>query len=102
MPDNEKSIVRALQVAAYVVIVAWGIREASHILSVVLISLLLTYVILPLPKWLRSRFRFHKSAAIVLTLAFVATLYLVVTVALVEAGFHMREKLPIYVEHFQI
>ncbi len=102
MAENERSIVRVLQVAAYVVIVAWGIREASQILSVILISLLLTYVILPFPKWLGGRFHLHKSAAIVLTLTFVATLYLVVTVALVEAGFHMREKLPIYLEHFQI
>lgn len=102
MPEDEKSIVRVLQVAAYVVVVAWGMREASHILSVVLISLLLSYVILPFPKWLTGRFHLHKSAAIVLTLAFIASLYLVVTVALVEAGFHMREKLPIYLEHFQI
>ncbi len=100
MPGNAQSTIRVLQTTAYVVIVAWGIKEASHILSVVLISLLLTFVILPLPKWLRSRFRLRKSVAIVLTVAIIATLYLVVAVALAEAGFHLREKLPIYAEQY--
>ena len=33
MPGNDKSTMRVLQAAAYVVIVAWGIKAASHILS---------------------------------------------------------------------
>jgi predicted PurR-regulated permease PerM len=100
VPGNAQSTIRVLQTAAYVVIVAWGIKEASHILSVVLISLLLTFVILPLPKWLTSRCRVRKSVAIVLTVAIIATLYVVVAVGLAEAGFHLREKLPIYAEQF--
>ena len=63
---------RLLQSAAYVVVVAWGIKSASHLLSVVLIALLLTYVILPFPKWLMRRFGLRKSLAIILTVAFVA------------------------------
>jgi predicted PurR-regulated permease PerM len=86
VPGNAQSTIRVLQTAAYVVIVAWGIKEASHILSVVLISLLLTFVILPLPKWLTSRCRVRKSVAIVLTVAIIATLYVVVAVGLAEAG----------------
>jgi hypothetical protein len=39
----------------------WGIKVASQLLSVVLTVLLLTYVILPFPKWLMHRFRLHKA-----------------------------------------
>ena len=100
MPGNAQSTMRVLQTAAYVVIVAWGIKEASHILSVVLISLLLTFVILPLPKWLTSRFRIRKTVAIVLTVAVIATLYVVVAAGLAEASFQLRDKLPIYAGQF--
>lgn len=92
---------RLLQAAAYVVVVAWGIKSASHLLSVVLIALLLTYVILPFPKWLMYRFGLRKSLAIVLTVGFVLTIYLVISVALVEAAFQLRERLPIYEEHLR-
>ena len=92
---------RLLQAAAYVVVVAWGIKAASHPLSVVLIALLLTYVILPFPKWLIRRFHLPKSLAIVLTVAFVAAIYLVISVAVIEAVFQLREKLPIYEEHLR-
>ena len=101
MPGNDQSAIRVLQAAAYVVVVAWGIKAASHILSVIFIALLLTYVILPFPKWLMRRFHFPKGLAIPLTLAFVATIYLVVSVALIEASFQLREKMPMYVEHFR-
>lgn len=100
MSGNAQSTMRVLQTAAYIVIVAWGIRAASHVISVVLISLLLAFVILPLPKWLTSRFRVRKSVAIVLTVAIIAALYVVVAVGLADTGFRLREKLPIYAEQF--
>jgi predicted PurR-regulated permease PerM len=78
-----------------------GGSKPRPLLSVVLIALLLTYVILPFPKWLIHRFHFRKGPAIALTVAFVAAIHLVVTVALVEAGFHLRERLPMYEEHFR-
>ena len=93
---------RYLQVAAYIVIVAWGIRTASHMLSVILIALLLTYAILPFPKWLMRRFRLRKTLAIVFTVAFVATIYLLVSGALLEAALQLRAKLPIYEQHIGI
>jgi predicted PurR-regulated permease PerM len=92
---------RLLQAAAYVVVVAWGIMTASHPLSIILIALLLSYVVLPFPKWLMRRFSVPKGAAIALTVAFVATVYLVVAVALVEASFQLREKLPLYEDHIR-
>ena len=93
MPSRQR---RFLQSAAYAVIVAWGIRAASHILSVILIALLLAYVIRPLPDWLMHRFRLRKSLALVLTAVFVAIFYLATSVVLIEAGFQLRTKLPIY------
>lgn len=42
MPGNDQSTMRVLQAAAYVVVVAWGIKTASHILSIIFIALLLT------------------------------------------------------------
>ena len=57
---------RLLQAAAYVVLVAWGIKAASHVLSIILIALLLTYAILPFPQWLMHRFHFRKSLVVVL------------------------------------
>lgn len=91
---------RLLQVAAYVVIVAWGIRAGSEILSIVLLSMLLAYAYLPLPKWLMHRFHLRKGVAISLGLAFVALLYLILSVGLFEASFKVRERLPIYSQHF--
>ena len=93
------SPLRLLQVAAYVVIVAWGIRTASEILSIVLLSMLLAYAYLPLPKWLMHRFHLRKGVAISLGLAFVALLYLILSVGLFEVSFKMRERLPVYEQH---
>ena len=98
---NDSGPVRLLHVAAYIVIVAWGIRSVSDILSVVLISLLLAYALVPVPKWLMKRFRLRKLSAIVLTVCFVVALYLVVSVALVEASYQMKAKLPIYEAHLR-
>ena len=94
-----ESPLRLLEVSAYVVIVAWGIRAASEILSVVLLSLFWAFVYLPLPKWLIRRFHLRKDVAISLGVVFVALLYLLFSVGLFVAGFKMRERLPIYEEH---
>ena len=93
------SPLRVLEVSAYVVIVAWGIRAASEILSVVLLSLFFAFVYLPLPKWLIRRFHLRKGAAISLGVAFLALLHVILSVGLFDAGFRMRERLPIYEEH---
>jgi predicted PurR-regulated permease PerM len=95
----EGSPLRVLEVSAYVVIVAWGIREASEILSVVLLALLLAFAYLPLPKWLMRRFHLRRGAAVSLGVAFLAALYMIFSVALLETGFKMRERLPIYEEN---
>ena len=43
--------------------VAYGIRAASHLLSLLLLSRLLTYAVLPLARWLVQRFHFGTMLA---------------------------------------
>jgi AI-2 transport protein TqsA len=93
--------VRALIIAACVVIVAVGIKAAAHVLSIILISLLMTYIILPVPQWLMRRFRIPKGLAITITVISVILMYSAITLALVEAGLEMKHKLPIYEEHMR-
>ena len=52
MGTDDHSTIQTLMIAVCVVIVAWGIRTTSHVLSIVLLSLLLAYAILPFPLWL--------------------------------------------------
>jgi predicted PurR-regulated permease PerM len=99
MPERGSSSLRVLQTAAYVVIVAFGIWAASHVLSVLLLALLVTYSVLPFPKWLMHRFGVRKSLAIVLTVVFMVVLHVVISAALIEAGLQLREKWPVYAEH---
>jgi AI-2 transport protein TqsA len=89
---------RVLQAAAYVVLVAWGIRETSHILNLVLIALLAAYVFLPFPQWLMHRFRLRQSLAITLTAILWAGIWIVTSFALFEAGHRLMAELPIYEE----
>lgn len=95
LPSRQQHL---LQVAAYFSIVAWGIRTASHILSVVLLALLVAYILLPFPRWLMHRFRLRKSLAIVLTAVLVIAFEVATTVVLIEAGSQLQAKLPIYEE----
>lgn len=99
MRGNDLSTTSFLQAAAYIVIVAWGIRTASHILVLFLISVLLAYAMLPLPSWLRRRFKLRKNAAVGLALAIMGIAYLVVSLLLVETAVRMKERLPTYEEH---
>ena len=87
---------KALKIAACVVIVAFGIRTASHILSLLLLSLLLAYAILPLARWLVQRFHFPTGAALLCTVLLVVAFDCVVTFGLVKAGGQMTTKLPVY------
>jgi len=100
MQGNELTIGRVLQISAYAVIAAWGIRAASHMLSIVLFSLLWAYAVLPFPRWLMRRFQHGKGLVIALTALLLIVVHLVVYAALFEAGFRLRTKLPMYESHF--
>ena len=92
MGTDDHSAIQTLKIAACVVIVAWGIRTASHVLSIVLLSLLLAYAILPFPLWLVRRFHVPKSAALSLTVLLVIVFYCVLTFALVKTGLQMSAR----------
>jgi AI-2 transport protein TqsA len=93
-------VIRQLQVVAYLVIILWAIRSAAEILVPVLLGLLLAYCFLPLPKWFMERFALGKRSAIALASASVGAL-IVISVPLLYWRFtQLREKLPIYQEHF--
>ena len=96
MGTDDHSAIQTLKIAACVVIVAWGIRASSHVLSIVLLSLLLAYAILPFPLWLVRRFHVPKSAALSFTVLLVVAFYCVLTLALVKTGLQMSARLPVY------
>ena len=96
MGNHDHSAMQTLKTAACVVIVAWGMRTASHVLSIVLLSLLLAYAILPFPLWLVRRFHVPKSAALSLTVLIVIVFYCVLTFALVKTGLQVSARLPVY------
>jgi len=96
MGNDTHAGIQTLKIGAYVVILAYGIRMASHILSILLLSVLLTYAILPFPQWLVRRFHFPRSAALFCTLLLVIVTYSGITFALIEVGLQMSAKLPVY------
>jgi AI-2 transport protein TqsA len=92
---------RLLKAAAYIVVVAWGIRTASHILYLILIALLFAYVFLPFPKWLMRRFHLSQSLAITLTIVAWATIHFTISLVSFHAVHQLMEKLPIYAERIR-
>ena len=90
-----------LQVAACLVVVAWGVVQASQLVSTLLLALLLAYCVLPLPQWIMRRFKLGEGAAIGLTVTLVGLFYLIVGVYLVDAAHRMTAKLPGYEDRLQ-
>jgi AI-2 transport protein TqsA len=91
-----QSILPILQVVACSIIILWGVRAAFPILGPLLLSLLLAYAVVPFPKWLMLRFKFHKSAAIVMTAVAVVAFGLYILLSLDLAAIRTAAKLPIY------
>lgn len=89
-----------LQGAACVVILMWGIRTASDLLVLLLMALVLAYAFVPLPNWLIRQFKLQKNAALALTMVLLGTLSLITVVLSYNRVVLIREKLPIYQEHF--
>ena len=102
MGNDDHRAIQVLKIAACVVIVAWGIRMSSHVLSIVLLSLLLAYAILPFPLFLVRRFHVPKSAALVFTVLLLVAFYCVLTFALVKTGLQMSARLPVYELRIQV
>lgn len=100
MLGNDHPLMRALVAGACIVIVAWGIRAASHVLLILLISLFLAYVAVPFPRWLIKRFKLATPAALGFTVILVLAIYAVLSSLLFMAGLRMMARLPAYELHF--
>jgi len=96
MRNDHYEAIEALKVAACVVIVAYGIRMTSHLLSILLMSLLFAYAILPVPQWLMRRLHLGKSTALIGAALLLIVVHLALTLALTRSGTEMRAKLPVY------
>src|SRR5271157_2215642 len=93
-------MLRLILGGAGLVVIMWGITQAAHMILVVLLSLFLAYVIVPLPRWLIRRHKLSTNMAIVVTLLLVCLAYAVISLAMFFAVVQMKQKLPMYREHF--
>jgi len=90
---------RLLLGGACIVIISWGIKAASDVLSLILLGLLLAYSALPLLKWMMHQFHLRKTVALALGVGLMGTSAVVLVVLLYESAVSAKEKLPIYEEH---
>jgi predicted PurR-regulated permease PerM len=87
---------------ACVVIILWGVSRTSHLVALVLLSILLACSFLPLPEWFMKRFELGKRAAIGLAVALLGTLSLVMVFSLGERIHRLRAELPAYHQRFMV
>jgi len=90
---------RILLGAACIVIILWGIKAGSDVLSLVLLGFLLGYSALPLVKWMMHQFHLRKTAALAIAGSLVGTLQVFLVLVLYKNAVSVKEKLPIYEEH---
>ena len=99
--DRQTSpMLRLILGGAGLVIIMWGIREAQHMILLVLLSLFLAFVLVPLPRWLIRRYKLRTNMAILVTLVLVSVAYAVISLALVFAAVRMKQKTPLYQANF--
>jgi AI-2 transport protein TqsA len=96
MPAERLLTTRLLQVAAYAVIVAWGIHAAGHIISVVLIALLLAYIYVPLAHWFMRRFHLGVGTGVLCAALLITAGHIIFTVGAVHSAIHFGQNLPNY------
>ena len=89
---------RYLLGAACFVIISWGIKAASDILSLILLGFLLAYSALPFVKWMMHKFHLRKTAALAFAVGLMGTLAVILAVLLYGNVAGVEEKLPIYEE----
>jgi AI-2 transport protein TqsA len=95
-------IKRLLVMVACVVIILCGVSRTSHLVVLVLLSILLACSFLPLPEWLIKRFELGKGAAIGLAVALLGTLSLVAVFSLGDRIYRLRAELPAYHQRFMV
>lgn len=101
MTDRESTpMLTLLQGGACIVIILWGVSRRSHLVSLVLLSILLACCNRPLPEWFMRRFKLGKSAAIGLAAALMGTLDVVIVFMLYQTILRLRAELPVYEQRF--
>ena len=100
--ERSSPLMRLLEGAACLVIILWGISRASHLIVLVLLSILLACSFLPLPEWFMRRFKLGKYTAIWLGVALVGTLNLAIVFVLYERIPSLKAELPAYYERFRV
>lgn len=96
------ALLRYLQGVGWLVVIMWGIRSASHLLSVLLLAVLLAYGFVPLPWWLMRRFRLGKTATLVVTAGLLGSLGLFCAFLVYVRVLRIRGMLPVYHERFML
>lgn len=97
MNDRSQNwILKRLLTCACAVIIMWGVRQASHIIGIVLLALLLAFCVLPVPRWLIRRFHTSKTVAIIVTVLLVALAHVVVSLLLTVTSIRIKARLPAY------
>jgi predicted PurR-regulated permease PerM len=94
--DLSSPMLRRLKGAACLVIIMWGIKAASDVLLILLLSLFFAYVIVPLPRWLIKCFNLRTQVALGVTMILVGTLYVVISFLLYWTFLRLKVKLPAY------
>ena len=90
---------RFLLWGACIVIISWGIKAASSVLSLILLGFLLAYSALPFVKWLMHQFHLRKTVALALAVGLMGTWAIALLVLLYQNVAEVKEKLPIYEVH---
>ena len=91
-----------LKTVACIVIILWGISRTSHLVALILLSILLACSFLPLPEWFMQRFKLGKNAAIGLAVGLLGSLSLVMVFSLYERILRLRADLPAYHQRFMV
>lgn len=97
---SSNALLPYLQGAGWVVVIMWGIRSASEVLSVILLSLLLAYGFVPLPRWLMRRFGLNKLSTMVVTAAMLGSLGLFSAIFVYARSLRLKARLPVYESRF--
>ena len=90
---------RLLLGGACIVIISWGIKAASSVLSLILLGFLLAYSALPFVKWMMHQFHLRKTMALALAVGLMGTLAVALVFLLYSDVANVKQKLPIYEEH---
>ena len=94
------SMLRSLQGAAWLVIIMWAIRSASHLLVILLLALMLSYAVVAVPQWLMRYFRLGMVLALTFTVALFGTLNVITVTPWYENVARMTARMPVYHERF--